>query len=111
MAVQRKTVVSDNTGETRLDDNVSEPSTNAPGDAPYDTTDPTERASTVTPTPSAEALKAGTVNGVLPLPKAEPAEFDGEVRTEEFDAIRPNGDKVRVRLTLDGPDAGKSEVV
>ena len=32
--------------ETVLDDTNSEPATTVPGDAPYDTTDPSERAST-----------------------------------------------------------------
>lgn len=96
--------------ETHLDDNVSEPSSQVPGNAPADTTDPHERASTVIPNPSAEALKAGTVNGVLPLPPVEDPE-PGDVRTEEYDAVRPNGDKVRVRLYLDGPKAGTSEII
>lgn len=81
---------------TTLDSDVTKPSVTAPGDGPADTTDPTERASTVTPRPSEEALKVGTVNSVLPLPKVEEPARDGEDRTEEYDVVAPDGEVVRV---------------
>lgn len=89
--------------ETRLDDNNTEPATTVPGDAPFDTTDPTERASTVLPNPSDEALRVGTVNGVRKLPSAsaEAAKDAGEQRVERYEARKPNGDLVTVEHNLD----------
>lgn len=98
--------------ETRLDTDVHAPATNAPGDAPADTTDPAERASTIVPqAPSEEALKAGTILGAVPVPAVEvtaQSTDGGEVRVEEYDDVTPTGEAVRVRHILDGPDAGKS---
>lgn len=90
-----------NPTETKLDDNVTEPSTVAPGDAPHDTTDPTEHASTVTPQPSAQALKEGTVNGTLKLDGPPVAESGDEDRIEEYDAVKPDGTVVRIRHNID----------
>lgn len=92
---------------TRLDTDVNTPATTAPGDAPADTTDPTERASTVIPQPTPETLLVGTVNGVLPLPPVEQPADDGDARWEEYPATRPNGDKVTVRHNL---DTGETQV-
>lgn len=104
MAVSKKTEEL-----TTLDSDVTKPSVTAPGDGPADTTDPTERASTVTPNPGPEALKVGTVNSVKPLPKAEePAAPEGEARTEEYDVIGADGKPVRVRRNI---ETGKSEIV
>lgn len=91
--------------ETKLDKDVTKPSTTAPGDGPADTTDPTERASSVTPRPGAEALRVGTVNAVQPLPSDAP-EDDSDVseedqRIEEYEAVKPNGQKVTVRHNID----------
>lgn len=104
--------------ETRLDTDVHAPATNAPGDAPADTTDPTERASTIVPqAPSAEALRAGTILGAIPVPDDAVGQSvagvtgpdGGEIRVEEYDAIDPvTGAPLRIRHILDGPDAGKS---
>lgn len=107
MAAPRKNTATPT--ETRLDDNVSEPSTVAPGDAPADATDPTELASTVTPTPSAEALRQGTVNGVLPIKADAKTERDesGD-RFEEYDATKPDGSVVRIRRNI---ETGASSVV
>lgn len=92
MAISKKTEET-----TTLDSDITKPSVTAPGDGPADTTDPTERATTVTPNPGPEALAAGTVNAVKPLPKAdEVAAREGGARTEEYDMTAPNGDKVRV---------------
>lgn len=87
--------------ETKLDDNVTEPSTVQAGDAPADTTDPTERASTVTPRPSAAALKEGTVNGVLPIPKKSKAKSSEKDRFEEYDAVKPNGEVVHIKRNIE----------
>lgn len=102
--------------ETRLDSDVHAPATNAPGDAPADTTDPTERASTIPPqAPSAEALRAGTILGAIPVPDdVVPTVVhgvtgaDGEERVEEYDTVDPQGNPIRIRRFLDGPNAGQS---
>ncbi len=97
---------------TRTDDNVTHPSTVAPGDAPADTTDPSERVSTVPVQPSEAALRAGTVNAVLlnpALPDADTVAANlragvtppDDHRIEEYDAERPDGTKVHVRHNLD----------
>jgi hypothetical protein len=95
---------------TTLDKDTTKPSVTAPGDGPADTTDPSERASTVTPNPGPEALAVGTVNAVKPLPPVEeaPAAPEGEARTEEYDVVAPNGKTVRVRRNI---ETGKSEIV
>jgi len=94
-------------GETRLNDDITLPSTTKPGDGPADTTDPLERASSVVPTPSAEAAAIGTVNSSIPLepitPKALP---DDEF--EEYDVTLPSGAKGRVKHNL---ITGASELV
>ena len=102
MAVSKKTEE-----KTTLDSDVTKPSVTAPGDGPADTTDPTERASSVTPQPGEEALKVGTVNAVIPLPKVEAEESAGEARTETYEAIAPNGDKVTVVRDI---ETGESQV-
>lgn len=98
--------------ETRLDTDVHAPATNAPGDAPADTTDPTERASTISPqVPNEEALRAGTILGAVPLPQQVVAQTsDGEdVRVETYDEVDPRtGQPIQIRHILDGPDAGKT---
>ena len=103
MAVSKKTEE-----VTTLDSDITKPSVTAPGDGPADTTDPTERASTVTPNPGPEAFAAGTVNAVKPLPKVEEVEPEGEARTEEYDVVGPDGKTVRVRRNI---ETGKSEIV
>lgn len=103
MAVSKKTEET-----TTLDADTTKPSVTAPGDGPADTTDPTERASTVTPNPGPEALKVGTVNAVKPLPKVEdePAR-EGKDRTEEYAAIRPDGSEVTVVRNI---ETGESRI-
>jgi hypothetical protein len=90
---------------TTLDNDVTKPSKTVPGDGPADTTNPLERASTVTPQPSAETVAsgAGTVNGQLPLPNIEEAPKipADEHRYEEYDAVTPEGKVVRVQHNLD----------
>lgn len=95
---------------TRLDTDVHAPATNAPGDAPADTTDPTERASTIVPqAPSPEALAAGTILGAVPVPEGVvPTVVHGvtnadgeEERVEEYETTDPHGAVIRVRHFID----------
>ena len=109
-------------GETRLDDNVSMPSKVAPGDGPFDTTDPTEIATSVSPDKAAAAAKGfGVVNAVLPLERipghASPEDvrkLNGEgggksaARTEEYDVVGPDGSLVRVKHNLDTGETSTS---
>jgi hypothetical protein len=96
----RKTV---QTETTLLDDDVTKPSVTAPGDGPADTTDPTERATSVSPRPGEEAKRVGTVNAVEKLPDVTEVveDEDREDRVEEYDVTAPDGSKVRVRHNLD----------
>jgi hypothetical protein len=84
--------------KTTLDDDVTKPSVTQPGDGAHDTTDPLERASTVTPQPSKETIASGvgTVNGQLPLPPIEPAAKVKDPRIEEYDVVAPNGETVHI---------------
>ena len=88
--------------ETKLDKDATKPSTTAPGDGPADTTDPSERASSVTPQPGPEALKVGTVNAVQPVPQDEkPVRDSKKDRTEKYEAVKPDGTKVTVTHNID----------
>jgi hypothetical protein len=60
-------------------------------------------AHTVTPQPSAEAIAAGTVNGVLPGKPIKPAAGvpEKDQRTEKYEATRPDGSTVTVTHNLD----------
>lgn len=101
--------------ETRLDNDVSMPGYVAPGDGPFDTTDPTEIATSVSPDKAAAAAKGfGVVNAVLPLETipgyVKPADRakitgqgdgDGGERTEEYDVVGPDGSLVRVTHNLE----------
>lgn len=93
---------------TTLDSDVTKPSVTAPGDGPHDTTDPLERASTVTaPTPGPEALKSGTVNAVLPLDRIPEPTKVKDPRIEEYDAVKPDGTTVRVIRNI---ETGESRI-
>jgi hypothetical protein len=102
---------------TRLDDHTDAPSVTAPGDGPADTTDPTERATTVGGDKAA-AARAGhlTVNAAIPMPTTDRGQLKGvaisfsgdgdgdgdrEERVETYPATRPNGETVTVRHNLD----------
>jgi len=90
--------------QTRLDSDVTKPSTTAPGDGPADTTDPTERASSVTPAPGDDALQVGTVNAVKPLPEQNTSDTSGRSgkgRTEKYEAIAPDGSTVTVERNIE----------
>lgn len=88
--------------ETRLDDHIDAPSIVAPGDAPADTTDPTERASTVEPDKAA-AARAGhdTVNSVVKIGEDKPERDGGKDRVEKYKATRPDGTEVTVTHNVD----------
>lgn len=93
-----------NLQKTTLDEDNTKPSTTAEGDGPADTTDPNERASSITPQPGPEALKVGTVNAVQPVPDGvveDPEIAKRDQRIEKYKATRPNGDEVTVTHNID----------
>lgn len=93
---------------TKTDNNVTKPSTVAPGDAPADTLDPDERVSSVPVQPGIEAVKVGTVNAVLVNPNLPtPAEPKAGERTETYKARKPDGTEVTVTRDL---NTGESTV-
>jgi hypothetical protein len=96
-----------NVEKTTLDEDVTAPSTTAPGDGPADTTDPTERAVSVTPNPGDEALKTGTVNAVKPAPRQTEAESTTKPRVEKYEATKPDGSTVTVERNV---ETGESKV-
>lgn len=104
-----RTSKSDTPAETRLDDDVTKPATTAPGDAPADTTDASENASTRVPQPGKEAEAVGTVNGAVPVDAPQAGDGDdSEDEFEEYDAYKADNSKVRVRRNL---RTGASELV
>lgn len=99
--------------ETRLDADVTTPSTTAPGDGAADTTDPTEQASTVGGDKLA-AAQAGhlTVNAAVPVEGLQTRSFsdasldedsgrNGSGRIETYPAMRADGSTVTVTHNLD----------
>lgn len=99
MAVTKKTEE-----KTTLDSDVTKPSVTAPGDGPADTTDPTERASTVGGDKAA-AAKDGhlTVNAVVPVESAPAgsAVAEEDQRIEKYDVVKPDGSKATVTHNID----------
>jgi hypothetical protein len=87
--------------KTTLDSDVTKPQVTQPGDAPADTTDPDERASSVTPNPGDEALMAGVVNAVKPLPRRATTRDTSNDRTETYTATRPDGSQVTVSRNME----------
>lgn len=88
--------------QTRLDSDNTKPSTTAPGDGPADTTDPSERASTVGGDKKAAAAAGHlTVNAVEPVEPVAAAKSDGKDRIETYKATRPDGTEVTVKHNLD----------
>ncbi|MEJ2886161.1 hypothetical protein [Actinomycetospora aeridis] len=94
---------------TTLDSHIDRPSVVEPGDAPYDTTDPLERATSVSPDKAAAAAAGhGTVNAVIPLPEPDRLEEPArEARTETYDAIGPDGKKVTVTRNLETGESSR----
>lgn len=91
---------------TTLDSDNTKPSVTAPGDGPADTTDPNERASSVTPNPGPEAIAAGTVNAVQLVPAAKPAARTKKDRVEEY-TILANGKPVTIVRNV---ETGESKI-
>jgi len=94
-----------NPKETKLEDVDGTPATSAPGDAPADTTDPSEMGSTVlAPVPDEAAVKVGTVNAIQPTgkrPAGNPEPPASEQRIEKYEAVKPDGTKVTVTHNID----------
>jgi hypothetical protein len=100
---------------TTLDDDITMPSKVEPGDGPYDTTDPTEIATSVSPDKAAAARAGfGVVNAVLPLETVpgfvrpdDRAKLngddtgDGGGRSETYDVVGPDGKLVTVTHDLE----------
>lgn len=89
---------------TRTTKSVSVPSEVEPGDAPFDTTDPSERVTSIDNPDKGAAAEAGfgTVNAVLPLPEPEqPAAPSGKPRVERYQALGPDGKLVTVEHNID----------
>lgn len=95
--------------QTRAEDQITEPATTAPGDAPADTTDPDEIVSSRVPQPSPEASKVGTVNAAVKIgDRRDAAASSGDERVEKYQATRPDGTEVTVEHNI---DTGDSKVV
>jgi hypothetical protein len=93
---------------TTLDSDVTKPSVTAPGDGPADTTNPDERAQSVSPQPGAQALAEGTVNAVKPVPAPRSTRSKAKERTEQYKATKADGSQVTIRRNI---DTGKTEIV
>lgn len=97
---------------TRAEKQITEPSHVEPGDAPADTTDPTENVSTVEPDKAAAAAAGHlTVNAAVPidLPSPEEPAIEGKGRVEKYEAVRPDGTTVTVTRNIDTGDAKVSK--
>jgi len=95
--------------QTTLDSDITKPSVTAAGDGPADTTDPFENATSVTPNPGVEAMRAGTVNAVKILPSAVSIQADPQnkpkERIERYRQVRPDGAIVTVERNIDTGEA------
>lgn len=83
---------------------VDVPSEVQAGDAPFDTTDPNERVTSIDTPDKGAAARAGfgTVNAVLPLPEAEkPAAPAQKDRVEKYQVTGPDGKLVTVEHNID----------
>lgn len=94
---------------TTLDEDTTKPSVTEPGDGPADTTDPTELATSVTPQPGDEAIAAGTVNAVKPVKRAAAKKASSKERTEKYEAIKPNGEKVTIVRNIETGETSVDE--
>lgn len=103
---------SDDTPRTLLDEDVAMPGYVAPGDGPFDTVDPTEHATSVSPDKGAAAAKGfGVVNAVLPIAdpsgreqvaaRAAQARGEGQDRMERYTVTGPDGQPVQVERNMD----------
>lgn len=101
----RRSSASHDPSGTTLDTDITKPSVTQPGDGPADTVDPNERASSVDPQPGEVALKVGTVNAVVPLPKEAAPEPTGDPRTETYTATKPDGTEVTITRNIETGEA------
>lgn len=86
---------------TRLSNDVTKPQPTAPGDAPADTYDPLERASSATPDKAAAAAAGHqTVNAVIKSGTV-PVDTPTGVRSETYDSVGPDGVTVTVTHNYD----------
>lgn len=87
---------------TRLSDDVTEPQPTDAGDAPADTFDEKERATSVRPDKAAAAAAGHkTVNAVVPGDPIEDADPVSQGRTETYTVYDNNNDPVEVTRDLD----------
>lgn len=87
---------------TRLSSDVTKPQPTASGDAPADTWDPKERATSARPDKAAAAAAGHqTVNAVVPIdPIPDPAP-PADPRTETYTVTGPDGKPVTVTHNID----------
>jgi hypothetical protein len=110
-AARRGPKDSEETPRTLLDDQVNMPGYVAPGDGPFDTVDPSEHATSVSPDKGTAALAGfGVVNAVLPIP--DPSGYaqaqarvaqemgDGD-RMETYNVTGPDGKPVEIEHNID----------
>lgn len=92
---------------TRLSSDVTKPQPTAPGDAPADTYDAKERASSTRPDKAAAAAAGHqTVNAVVPTaPIADTAPTGS--RSETYETVGPDGKTVKITHNY---DTGKTTV-
>ena len=86
---------------TRLSNDVTKPQPTATGDAPADTWDPAERATSVRPDKAAAAAaRHQTVNAVVKVGEYRPDELTG-TRTETYEVLSPDGKRLTVTHNYD----------
>ncbi len=93
---------------TLAEQQITEPSTVLPGDAPADTVDPSELVSSRLPQPSVHASLVGTVNSAVKYGEVASPRQAQEQRTERYAARKPDGSEVTVEHNI---DTGESRVV
>lgn len=96
--------------KTTLDDDVTAPSVTEPGDGPADTTDPDEIATSVTPDPGDEAVKAGTVNAVKKTGTRSKPKAAGKPRIEKYTQLRPDGKLAHIERNIETGESTVSKV-
>ncbi|MDV8066394.1 Ig-like domain-containing protein [Rhodococcus sp. IEGM 1366] len=86
---------------TLADDTLDAPQKTSPGDAPADTYDPKERASSAAPDKAAAAAAGHQTVNAVKLVGTIPDNAPTGTRTEVYDAPRPDGTKVSVIRNVD----------
>lgn len=94
---------------TRLSSDVTKPQPTAAGDAPADTWDPNERASSARPDKAAAAADGHlTVNAVVPVDPIPTPTPPASPRTETYTAYDAQGNPVEITRNV---DTGETTVV